>query len=95
MQKKENFPAFIDLFLFFFRIQLRFSHLTNERGHNGRWLTSSCWSGWNPSIGISQGYVDLAPDVSHWPMREANVADGMLLLVRVLWIWRQMDFIGQ
>ncbi len=27
-------------------------------------------------------YVDLAPDVSHLPMREANVGDGILLLVQ-------------
>ncbi len=44
---------------------------------------------------IGQGYVDLAPDVSHWPMREAIVADGMFLLVRVLWIWRRMYLIDQ
>ncbi len=58
--------------------------LANERGQSG-------W--WNAPIG--QSYVDLAPDVSHWPMREANVADEMLLLVRVMWIWRRMYLIDQ
>jgi hypothetical protein len=50
---------------------------------------------WLRNAPIGQGYVELAPDGSDLLMKEANVGDGMLLMVRAMWIWRRIYLVDQ